>query len=112
MSVAIKIIVGSCVLLPMLYGGACSAISHHREHGFAQVKIGDTKQQVIAIMGEPADHETAGGTRLAKYGVAECKAPCSERLWYTNKLSLAGEAWDVELDSSGRVMHAAHIVSP
>lgn len=111
MSTAAKIIVGSVILVPLLYIGACSAISHQRDRGFAQVKEGDTEQQVIAAMGEPSDRETASN-RLAKYGLPECQAPCVQRLWYLNKLGLVGEAWSVELDASGHVVHTAHIVSP
>lgn len=111
MSTTAKIIVGAIVLVPLLYIGACSAISHRRDRGFAQVKEGDTEQQVIAAMGEPTDRETASN-RLAQYGAPECRAPCAQRMWYPNKLSLVGEAWSVELDAGGHVVHTAHIVSP
>ena len=108
---AAKLIVGAIVLIPVLYLGSCGVITHQHEKAFAQVKEGNTEQQVIAVMGEPADRETPSN-RLAKYGAPECQAPCVQRLWYPNKLSLAGEAWSVELDGAGRVVHTAHITSP
>jgi hypothetical protein len=85
--------------------------THLNEKAIAHIQEGDTEQQVIAAMGEPADRETATN-RLAKYGAPECRAPCVQRLWYTNKLSLAGEAWSVELDAAGHVVRTAHFVSP
>lgn len=111
MSHAAKIVMGVLMLLPALYVGSCSSVERQHEKAFAQVKEGDIEQQVIVVMGEPADRETPGN-RLTKYGAPECQAPCVERLWYPNKLSLAGEAWSVDLDAAGHVMHTARIVSP
>lgn len=111
MTTVAKIVAGIIALIPVLYIGSCSVINHQRERGFDQVKVGDTEAQVIAAMGEPVARETASN-RLAKYGAPECQGPCSQRLWYPNKLSLAGEAWAVELDGSGRVVHTAHVTSP
>ncbi len=110
MSTTAKIVVGIIVLIPALYIGSCSVIDHQREHGFDQLKTGDSETQVIAAMGEPVARETAS-KRLAKYGAPECQGG-AQRLWYPNKLSLAGEAWAVELDGSGRVVHTAHVTSP
>lgn len=111
MGVTAKVIAVTIVMVPVLYIGACSAISFDRNRGFALVKEGDTEQQVIAAMGEPADREMPSN-RLAKYGSPECRDPCVQRLWYPNYLGLVGEAWSVELDASGHVVHTAHIVSP
>ena len=111
MSKAAKIVVGIIVLIPVLYIGSCSVLSHQREKGFDQVKEGDTEAQVIQVMGEPIDRETPSH-RIASYGAPECKAPCAQRLWFPNKLSLAGEAWAVELNGDGKVVHTAHLTSP
>ncbi|MGN6320334.1 MAG: hypothetical protein ACTHNE_01290 [Dyella sp.] len=111
MSVSVKIVVGLIVVIPLLYIGSCSAVSHQRERGFDQVKEGDTEQHVIQVMGQPTDRETPS-YRLAKYGAPECAAPCVQRLWYSNKMSLIGEAWSVELDGAGKVVHTAHLTSP
>lgn len=112
MGATAKVVVGIIILIPVLYIGSCSVISRQREHGLAQVKKGESEQQVIQAMGQPADRETAGGHRVAKYGAPECKAPCAQRLWYPNPISLAGEAWSVDLDVSGHVVATDHIVSP
>ena len=111
MNPAAKIVVGIIVLIPVLYIGSCSVIAHRREHGFDQVKIGDTEPQVIAVLGEPADRESPSH-RIASYGSPECTSPCAQRLWFPNRLSLIGEAWSVELDGEGKVVDTAHITSP
>lgn len=111
MSTFVKTLAGLIVLIPVLYVGSCSLVSNQRGREFSQVKKGDSETHVIAGMGQPSDREAAGDMRLAKYGAPECKAQCTQRLWYLNELSLAGEAWVVELDANGRVVHTAHIVS-
>lgn len=106
-----KIVVGLIVLIPVLYVVSCSVVSHQREKGFDQVKTGDAEQQVIQVMGEPADRETPSH-RMPSYGAPECTTPCAQRLWYPNRMGLTGEAWAIELDGAGKVVHTAHITSP
>jgi hypothetical protein len=103
---------GILVLILVFYMVACSVVSSRKAQAFERIHLGDTQQEVIKIMGNPADRETAGGSRLTKYGVSACTAPCAQRLWYPNKLSLTGDAWFVDLSASGQVVHAAHITSP
>ncbi|MBB3228104.1 hypothetical protein FHW69_002739 [Luteibacter sp. Sphag1AF] len=107
-----RIVAGIIVLIPALYFTSCSLISGQRARAFEQVHVGDTEQQVIDVMGKPADRETAGGPRQTKYGVAACTAPCMQRLWYPNSISLAGEAWSVDIGSDGHVVNDDHITSP
>jgi hypothetical protein len=112
MSAVAKIVGGIIVLIPLLYFTSCGVVSSQKAKAFDHLQIGDTEQQVIGIMEQPEDRETSKGSRLAKYGVAACAAPCAQRLWYPNGMSLAGEAWMVELDASGHVIHTAHVTSP
>lgn len=107
-----KAVVGALVLVPLLYIASYGVVGHQRGQAFAQVGEGDAASQVIQIMGEPTDREVAGGPRLIKYGANACSAPCAQRLWYANTLSLVGEAWLVDLDGSGHVIHTAHLTSP
>lgn len=111
MSKSLKLEIVVLVLIPLLYFASCSVISNHHDRGFAKVRLGDQESQVIAAMGEPSDRETAGEAGHT-HGEAACSVPCVQRLWYLNNLSLAGEAWFVDLGESGRVMHTAHLVSP
>jgi hypothetical protein len=106
------IIGGVIVLIPLLYFTSCSVVSYQNANAFEHVKVGDTEQQVISAMGKPKDREAAAGQRRLKYGMAACTAPCAQRLWYPNGMSLAGEAWSVELDASGHVVKTDHITSP
>lgn len=111
MSHAAKVVMGVVVLLPTLYVGSCSVVEHQHEEAFAQVKEGDTERKVIAVLGEPADRETPSH-RIASYGSPECTSPCAQRLWYPNRMGLMGEAWAIELDGEGKVVHTAHLTSP
>lgn len=112
MTVGAKILAGILVLIPTVYLGACGFVAHRRAQAFVQVKVGDPEQHVIHVLGKPVDRETSDDPRLSQYGVAPCRAPCAQRLWYPNSLSLAGEAWSVSLDRTGHVVATAHIVSP
>lgn len=109
--IAIFAISGLLIVL-VLYVASCSVVSSRKAQAFARIHVGDTQQEVIKVMGDPADRETAGGVHLTKYGVPACTAPCAQRLWYPNKLSLTGDAWLVDLGVSGQVVHTAHITSP
>jgi len=107
------LIVGALiVMIPVIYFASCSVISSQRAEAFERVKTGDTEQQVIAMMGQPADRETNGGNRLFKYAAPACTAPCAQRLWYPNSVSLAGEEWSVEFGSDGKVNSKSHLTSP
>ena len=103
--------IGALVLTPVLYVAVCSAVSNHRDQGFAKVRPGGREPEVIAAMGEPADREVANSMGH-DHGTVACIAPCAQRLWYLNNLGLAGEAWFIDLDESGRVLHTAHLISP
>lgn len=100
------------ILIPVLYFTSCSIVSNQKARAFERVHLGDTEQQVIETMGVPTDREISTGRRLVKYGIAACTTPCTQRLWYPNNLSLAGEAWSIEFDATGHVVHTAHIASP
>lgn len=106
------IVAGILVLIPVAYFTSCSVVSGQRARAFERVRMGDTEQRVIEVMGKPADQEAASGPRLLKYGVPACTAPCALRLWYPNGLSLAGEAWSVDIGADGHVVHADYVTSP
>lgn len=106
------IVGGIIVSIPVIYLTSCSVISGWKAKTFERVHLGNTEQQVIDVMGKPTDRETNDGPQLIKYGAIICKSPCAQRLWYSNRISLVGEAWLVELDASGHVVHTAHLTSP
>jgi hypothetical protein len=112
MSRAVTAVVALVGMLPVLYISSCTVIAQVHDHDFAHVKVGDTEPHVIAAMGSPSDEERAGSRRVPQYGAPECASPCVRRLWYLNRLSLVGEAWEIDLDGQGRVVRAASIASP
>ncbi len=111
MAKAVRLAAWTLCLTPVLYFTACSIVSNHRDQGFARVRLGDNEVRVIAAMGKPSDREAAGSVGH-NHGAASCSAPCAQRLWYLNNLSLAGEAWFVDLGESGQVVDTARLVSP
>lgn len=106
------IVAGVLVTIPVVYIASCSMVSERTAHAFELVKMGDTEQRVIEVMGAPVDSEYAGAPLRVKYGGPACSHPCAKRLWYLNSMSLVGEAWSVELDSTGHVVQADHLTSP
>ena len=100
------------VLVPLLYLSTCSVISSRRSKGFESVSVGDTKLQVLTALGTPSVLEKSGGAYFSRYGAKACDAPCAERLWFENRMTLDSEAWSVEFSDSGRVVKKSHWVSP
>jgi hypothetical protein len=94
-----------------LYIAIFVAISERRSDSFAAIRIGDNLNSVIANFGAPS-HIERPGALYSRYASDQCKHPCVERLWFENRLSFDLEAWSVELDESGRVVHKSHWVSP
>lgn len=100
------------VLLAALFVGSCSVASHRYDRGFAAIEAGHTEQDVVLQLGVPSVREPANGAPFLHYADRACTSPCHVRLWYENRMSLAGEAWSFELDDSGRVLTKARWVSP
>lgn len=98
-------------LIPVGYVTACSWVSHRGESAMAQIADGDSEAKVIALFGAPTVREQQGAG-YHRYVNDACTAPCVERLWFENRLSVVDEAWFVALDKDGRVLKAAHLVSP
>jgi len=86
--------------------------NHVRATGFEQVAVGNTRALVVARLGAP-DHVGPGWSKAVAYENSPCAGACRERLWWENALLPRGfEAWSVDLDRSGRVIHTEHWVSP
>lgn len=107
-----KILLWGILLVPALYLSTCSYISHHRSTGFELVRTGDTEDLVIDKLGNPSVRERSGAKPFLRYASYGCVAPCAERLWFENRLSLDAEAWSVDLDANRRVIDKAKWISP
>jgi hypothetical protein len=99
-------------LVPLLYISTCSVICCKRSKDFERVGVGNTEQQVVAALGTPSVLEKSSGASFSRYGAQACAAPCAERFWFENRLTLDSEAWSVELDAGGKVIKKSHWVSP
>lgn len=99
-------------LVLVVYVGACSSNSHRIQARFETVAVGASEARVMATMGAP-DATDGPDTVNALYASRTCEPPCTRRVWYYNRLQAQGiEAWSFELGADGRVLHAAHWVSP
>lgn len=72
--------------------------ARHTEKSFASIKPGDSRLQVVHVMGEPK--ETSACTALPKPPQA-----CAEELLYAHRLApVVPEYWIVRLNASGKVL--------
>lgn len=99
------------VALVVIYIGSCSAVSVTTTKKFDQIREGDSRVSVLESLGR-ADFVETEGERFTRYASVKCSQRCVERLWYENRLSLDTEAWSIEVDANGNVIHTAHWTSP
>ena len=81
------------------------------ENVFSETVDGDMRSTVVARFGSPDIVEIAEKPYLV-YASSGCQAPCEVRLWWEHPVLRGIEAWSVEFDGQGRVVHTAHWVSP
>lgn len=109
---ATKIAAWGIVLVPLCYVSTCSVISHQRENAFEKVDEGNSRKAVLEAMGNPSVHERDDSSPFLRYASTACKAPCAERFWYENRMSMDMEAWSIEFDANGSVIKKSHWLSP
>ena len=102
----------SLTALVVLYVGSCTYNSEVGQRNFKGIRVGDSLDDVLQVMGEPAVTQVRGEDAPRGYDGTHCEASCSERIWYLNRMSLMGEAWSFEIDEKGRVHSAAYWISP
>jgi hypothetical protein len=72
--------------------------------GFSRVQVGDTKEQVIKQLGQPAEIAPC----FHYHDETELGRKCAEDFWYYSFM----ERWGVSLDANGKVIHTNYSVSP
>ena len=72
--------------------------------GFIRVQVGDTKEQVINQLGQPAEISPCFHPR----DETELGRQCAEDFWYYSFI----ERWSVSFDADGKVIHTNYSVSP
>jgi hypothetical protein len=92
--------------------GSCALPSHYRNRAFESVRIGDSENRFLDLFGVHPSVREKPNALFVRYASAACEAPCAERLWFENTLSLDIEAWSLELDEDRRVIKKSHWVSP
>lgn len=81
------------------------------ERAFEATTDGETTSLVVNRFGEPTAREIPEVPYL-RYASRACQNPCAVRLWWEHPVLGGLEAWSVEFDNSGKVVHKAHWVSP
>lgn len=99
-------------LIVALYIGRCEYVSHIRNKAFELVQVGDTESTIVFLFGTTPTMREKPEMLFSRYATHPCSSPCTERLWFENRLSLDTEAWSVELDQRGRVIEKSKWVSP
>jgi hypothetical protein len=80
------------------------------ENGYAQIKVGDSKESVVAGMGKP-DRVDFCRTVSSPHDTAEDKKyqeQCVEQYWYNSLL----KPYLISFDKENRVVSKAYEVSP
>lgn len=99
------------VICPILYLSTCSYITEKRSAAYHTVNIGDTEANVIDKFAADPIREKQG-VLFSRYSSSICQAPCVERLWFENRLTLDTEAWWTEFGIDGRAIDKGYVVSP
>lgn len=89
---------------------ACGYRVSRIEDAFASVMPGNTVSQVVERLGSADVRETSHP--FVRYASVPCAAPCAQRLWWEHPILKGVEAWSVEINGKGTVIHKAHFVSP
>jgi hypothetical protein len=105
------VIFGGVAAVLLLYVVACVYIRENRQNAFGATRIGDSMNSVIKRFGDPSVKESPDHL-FARYASIKCQPPCTERLWFENRLAFDIEAWSVSIGSDGRVVGKYHWVSP
>ncbi len=93
------------------YVPASIYISHQRDKAFDEVKLGDERNQVVALFESSFISENKDSP-FSRYTSSACVEPCRERLWFENRLTLDTEAWSVEFGNDLRVIEKTRWSSP
>jgi len=96
---------------PFLAVGGCAALVARYERAFEATTDGEQTSFVVDRFGEPTVRELPAEHYL-RYAGRACQAPCALRLWWEHPVLRGIEAWSVEFDDSGKVVHKAHWISP
>nr|WP_162486482.1 hypothetical protein [Stenotrophomonas acidaminiphila] len=107
-----RILLWGILLVPILYVSTCSYVSYRKATAFDAINVGDAEGEVVRVLGSPSVREKAGDPPFGRYSSKACTAPCTERLWFENRLGFDKEAWSIDLDLNRRVMDKARWMSP
>lgn len=91
--------------------GTCGHFASKYEQAFLATSDGETIAMVVGRFGKPSLVEENSKPFL-RYASKPCEQPCAKRLWWEHPIKMDIEAWSVEFNSEGKVIHKAHWLSP
>jgi hypothetical protein len=110
MSTTLKILLG----LVLVMAGVAAALVWRSERrvsrwqeGYSEIRIGDSKQRVTALLGNPTAVKDCWDTSFSTLP-SDVKKSCAEEYWYVAFLA----DWKIAFDREGKVISKANSVSP
>jgi hypothetical protein len=97
-------VIVAVILLPLIRIGACVVREKRYERGYAQIEPGDSKKDVVELLGEPG--EVLGCSGPVYYN-GRVTGECAEEYGYYTFL----EEWWIILDKDGKVLVKSYSVS-
>lgn len=89
---------------------ACAYRVSQITEGFALAAKGESRNNATQELGTPGVVETPDQPFMV-YASVPCTAPCAQRLWWEHPVLRGVEAWSMEFDSNGRMLHKAYWLS-
>jgi outer membrane protein assembly factor BamE (lipoprotein component of BamABCDE complex) len=96
--VSVGILVVLVALTIVSYASARIYRVRQIENDFEQIHKGQTKQEVLKVLGSPDEANTW----------ERCGSGCAERFWYYGFI----EQWGIDFDANGKVIDSFYNVSP
>lgn len=91
--------------------GICGYFVSKYERAFLATSDGEALAMVVDRFGKPTIEEDNSKPFL-RYASKPCEPPCVKRLWWEHPIKMDIEAWSVEFNSEGKVIHKSHWISP
>ena len=97
-------VIAAVIILPLIRIGACVVREKRYERGYARIGPGDSKKDVVEMLGEPGEVLSCSGP--IHFG-GRVTGECSEEYGYSSFL----EEWWIIFDKDGKVLGKFYSVS-
>ena len=103
---ALVLLIGAIIFVALMISKG-----HQRKVSYSRVKRGDSRDTVVALLGQPDEIKQGGeniwwDSEFLKKNTGECV----EEYWYNSPFTI--EQWAIGFDKHGSVIHKYHYASP